>query len=82
MIAESQSPRTPRASRLDRLAISLIRSYQRLAPGSIRSACRFSPTCSDYMALAIRKYGASEGVRLGLQRIRRCRPPNGGVDEP
>ena len=36
--------------------------------------CRFQPTCSEYMIEAINTYGISKGVKLGLKRIKRCRP--------
>ena len=37
-------------------------------------ACRFSPTCSVYLGIAIRKYGIIAGVLLGLKRFFRCHP--------
>ncbi|MBS1704592.1 MAG: membrane protein insertion efficiency factor YidD [Armatimonadetes bacterium] len=55
------------------LALYLIHLYQkrpRLGP----SCCRYSPTCSEYAALAIEKYGLLKGVWLGLKRIARCHP--------
>ena len=36
--------------------------------------CRFYPTCSTYMILAISEWGIFRGVMLGLKRILRCRP--------
>jgi len=62
--------------------IALVRLYQRLAPSQLRRACRYEPTCSHYMILAIEKYGVLSGLRRGLHRIIRCRPPYGGQDEP
>lgn len=67
---------------ITRLLLALIRLYQRTAPQRLRGACRFEPSCSNYMMLAIQKYGAWKGVKLGLQRIHRCRIPNGGEDYP
>ncbi|MEK7525021.1 MAG: membrane protein insertion efficiency factor YidD [Patescibacteria group bacterium] len=37
-------------------------------------ACRYSPTCSAYAAIAIRKYGIIHGSVLGLKRLLRCHP--------
>jgi len=37
-------------------------------------ACRFSPTCSQYYATAVAKYGIIHGSILGLKRIFRCHP--------
>lgn len=64
------------------LAIGLIRIYQRAAPPSLRRACRFTPSCSEYTAGAIERYGVVEGARRGLARLARCRPPYGSLDEP
>ena len=62
--------------------IGLVKLYQRFAPDSVRNRCRFEPSCSQYMILAIRKYGLIKGVRKGLDRIRRCNVHGGGFDEP
>lgn len=32
------------------------------------------------MILAITKHGVFNGIALGLKRLCRCRPPNGGDD--
>jgi len=65
-----------------RFCIGLVLAYKAFAPMSIRSRCRYEPTCSTYMIMAINKYGLFIGVYKGIRRIRRCRPPNGGVDYP
>ena len=64
------------------LIVFLVRVYQRAAPVSLRRSCRFEPSCSHYMILAVEKYGAVMGVGKGINRLVRCRPPNGGVDYP
>ena len=47
----------------------------------VDSACRYSPTCSDYTYQAIDKYGVVHGSFLGLKRIIRCHPfAKGGYD--
>ena len=56
--------------------------YKAYAPLSVREECRFTPTCSTYMLLAINKYGLIIGIFKGLRRIARCKPPNGGEDWP
>lgn len=59
-----------------------IRLYQKYAPNRIRKSCRFTPTCSDYMILAIKKYGILKGLIKGIKRLSRCHYPNGGNDNP
>jgi len=45
------------------------------------SACRFTPTCSQYTYQAVEKYGAMKGLYLGIRRIIRCHPwSKGGFD--
>ena len=45
------------------------------------SACRFYPTCSDYMQEAVERYGAWKGIWMGLRRLSRCHPFHaGGID--
>ena len=36
--------------------------------------CRFTPTCSEYMIEALKKYGTIKGLHLGIKRILRCHP--------
>lgn len=62
--------------------IGLVLLYKAFAPISVRGRCRFEPTCSTYMIMAIKKYGVLVGVIKGIRRIFRCKPPNGGVDYP
>lgn len=45
------------------------------------SACRFTPTCSEYTYEAVKKYGSAKGIITGLKRIVRCHPwSKGGYD--
>ncbi|NSE52904.1 membrane protein insertion efficiency factor YidD [Coprococcus eutactus] len=62
--------------------IWIIEIYQKYAPSKVRLSCRFEPTCSQYMKLAIYKYGVLKGVIKGVKRLTRCHPPNGGEDYP
>lgn len=65
-----------------RFAIGVVLIYKVTAPLEVRSACRFTPTCSTYMIMAINKYGLIIGIIKGINRLSRCKPPNGGVDYP
>lgn len=60
-----------------------VRLYQLVLSPHLGSACRFTPTCSEYTMQALRKYGAMKGFILGAHRIVRCNPWGGhGYDPP
>ncbi|HYA18398.1 MAG TPA: membrane protein insertion efficiency factor YidD [Bryobacteraceae bacterium] len=56
--------------------------YKRLISPLLPSACRFHPTCSEYMREAIEIHGAAKGVWLGLKRLGRCHPFHEGGCDP
>ena len=56
------------------LVIILIRIYQLIISPMIAKSCRFYPTCSNYMLIAIGEWGLLKGLLLGIKRIIRCRP--------
>jgi putative membrane protein insertion efficiency factor len=61
--------------------IGALRFYQLCISPLLPSACRFYPTCSEYMVQAVEKYGAPRGVWMGLKRLAKCHPFHaGGVD--
>ena len=63
------------------IIIYLIRIYQ-IIPFIGHKMCRYSPTCSEYMIEAIETYGIFKGIKLGLKRIKRCRPYGGAGYDP
>ena len=65
-----------------RAIVQLVQFYRAVAPRAVRSACRFQPTCSEYLLLAVEKHGVKAGVRMSARRLRRCQPTNGGTDFP
>ena len=67
---------------LKHIIIWFVKVYQRFAPEDVRKRCRFEPSCSHYMIAAIEKYGLIKGLKKGRYRWKRCKPPNGGYDEP
>lgn len=69
-------------SHLKRILICFVRIYQHFAPESIRKKCRFEPSCSQYMILALEKYGTFKGLMMGIDRLKRCKIGNGGYDLP
>jgi len=62
--------------------IVLLRGYKRFLSPLLPSACRFHPTCSEYMREAIEKHGAVRGVYLGTRRLLRCHPFHAGGFDP
>lgn len=61
--------------------IFVIKWYQMLISPLFPPACRFYPTCSEYMIDAVRVKGVIKGVLCGFKRILKCHPfHKGGVD--
>jgi len=67
---------------VQRLVIVLLRFYKKFLSPLLPSACRYYPTCSEYMIEAVRRYGAARGVWLGLRRLLRCHPFHAGGFDP
>jgi uncharacterized protein len=59
-----------------------LRFYKRCISPMLPSACRYSPTCSEYMLNAIEKYGVLKGVGMGIGRLLRCHPFHEGGFDP
>lgn len=63
------------------LLLGSIRAYQVSLAGWLGGQCRFSPTCSHYAQVAIRRHGAVKGTALAVWRVGRCNPyGKGGID--
>jgi putative membrane protein insertion efficiency factor len=59
----------------------LIRAYQLTLSPFVGQHCRFTPSCSQYAAQAIDRFGALHGSWLSIKRIARCQPLcDGGFD--
>lgn len=66
---------------LRHVLVGLVRLYQRGVSRWTPRTCRFEPTCSEYAAQALLKYGALQGLWLTVKRLGRCHPFHaGGVD--
>jgi len=62
-------------------ALALLHFYKRAISPWLPSACRFYPTCSEYMMQAVERYGVLRGVWMGVKRLLRCHPlAQGGMD--
>jgi putative membrane protein insertion efficiency factor len=66
--------------------IGLVRIYQYTLSPMLSllfgSSCRFQPSCSQYMVLAVQKHGPLRGTAKGIWRICRCHPWSAGGHDP
>ena len=62
--------------------IILIRFYQWVISPALGPKCRFTPTCSQYAAEALKKHGLVKGFLLAVKRISKCRPGGGHGYDP
>jgi len=62
--------------------VLLIRFYQVAISPILPSACRYTPTCSQYTVEALQKHGLIKGGWLGLKRIVNCNPWGGKGYDP
>ncbi len=58
----------------EKFIILLIKTYKKYVSPLLPCACRFTPTCSEYMLQAIQLHGVLKGVYLGVKRLLRCHP--------
>lgn len=59
---------------LENFIILLIKAYKKYISPMLPNACRYTPTCSEYMIQAIQIYGIWKGIYLGGKRLLRCHP--------
>ncbi|MBV9802906.1 MAG: membrane protein insertion efficiency factor YidD [Solirubrobacterales bacterium] len=63
------------------LAVLPIRVYQKLFSPLFGQRCRYYPSCSEYAAQAIGRFGILRGLVLAGWRLLRCNPwSDGGFD--
>mgnify|MGYP003334445441 CR=1 FL=1 len=67
---------------LGRLFLLIVKFYQAAISPLIGPACRYTPTCSEYAAQAIAKYGGFRGGYLAIKRLLRCHPWGGYGHDP
>lgn len=60
----------------------LIRFYQWVISPALGPKCRFTPTCSQYAADALKKHGLIKGLVLSIKRVSKCRPGGGHGYDP
>jgi putative membrane protein insertion efficiency factor len=67
---------------MKRLILWAISLYQRGISPYLPRCCRYYPTCSQYAAEAVRRYGAWKGLGLAFRRLVRCHPFHPGGYDP
>jgi uncharacterized protein len=61
--------------------LCVLRGYKWAISPLFPPACRYVPTCSEYAAEAVERYGALRGSVMALLRLLRCHPfAKGGYD--
>jgi uncharacterized protein len=63
-------------------ALQLLRAYKFVISPMLPTACRYVPTCSEYAAEAVERYGALRGGWKAAKRILRCHPLAGSGYDP
>ncbi len=76
---------TARERTAGRISRSALRVYKLLVAPLLHaispSRCIYLPTCSEYAALAVARFGLWRGSWLALRRLTRCHPwAEGGFD--
>jgi putative membrane protein insertion efficiency factor len=62
-------------------AVLPIRVYQRVLSPAVGSRCKYYPSCSEYAAQSISRFGILRGLVLAAWRLLRCNPfSHGGFD--
>lgn len=67
---------------ITRVAIFLVRVYQRVLSPLKPASCRFLPTCSTFTIEALQRHGPLRGGWLATKRICRCHPWGGHGYDP
>ena len=62
--------------------LALVRFYRAAISPYRPPCCRFTPTCSQYFAEALRRHGLMKGSYLGIRRLLRCHPWGGSGYDP
>lgn len=72
----------PPLSPAQRLVLGLIRAYKLLFSVQFAGSCRFLPSCSEYAAEAVRRFGVIRGSLMAVRRLSRCHPLGASGHDP
>lgn len=64
------------------IMIQCLAWYHRWISPLLGPRCRFQPSCSQYMSIAIARFGLLKGGWIGLKRLLRCHPGSDGGEDP
>ncbi|WP_269531616.1 membrane protein insertion efficiency factor YidD [Chitinimonas sp. BJYL2] len=67
---------------MSRLLVWLILGYRYLISPILGPNCRYTPSCSEYAVMAVRRHGAARGGWLTIRRLCRCHPWGGHGHDP
>jgi putative membrane protein insertion efficiency factor len=73
---------SPELTLPQRGALGLIRVYKLLFSQQFAGSCRFLPSCSEYAAEAVSRFGVFRGSLLALRRLSRCHPLGASGHDP
>lgn len=63
------------------IIVFFILVYKKVISPVLPNSCKFTPSCSSYMLIAIKKHGILRGFLMGTKRVLRCNPKaKGGFD--
>lgn len=67
--------------RLRLVVVLPIRAYQRAFSPLVGDRCKYYPSCSEYAAQSVQRFGILRGLALAGWRLLRCNPwSHGGFD--
>jgi len=79
-VADRAPGKGPNAAQ--RAVLASLKAYKLLISPYFAGSCRFVPSCADYAAEAVTRFGAFRGSLLALRRLARCHPLGGhGLDQ-
>jgi putative membrane protein insertion efficiency factor len=64
------------------LFLGLIQVYRLVLSPLLGPSCRYTPSCSAYAEVAIRRFGPWRGTGLAVRRVLRCHPWAAGGEDP
>ena len=64
------------------VALRALRFYKAAISPYMPGVCRYQPTCSEYAAEAIDRFGPVRGIFMAARRLGRCHPGRAGGYDP